>query len=487
MGKWAEGTHRKLRLNEFRIEVVFETPVIFVAKPDNKNGPIKGKDIHYITGSKESYGYTKVQMPDEQTKARNATTQNVHTADDEMASWVTLLSTLQLAESQSRVWDAKKNADKPPRAPIPKPAYELEVGLQSKTRSWDFIPASICKPYATSTICHLVEIISMLGLYWKVFDESVWNLRAEGNGFILTSTTVQGLGVMVVFATTGKSTFEEKRVVPCPAIKKLSFGKVPNIFELDLIFGKKEIVSETLESIGCSTETVKRYEKDHKHIFSVSFEIVGMLAKVYRTRGSNFRYLPNPTSDPWHKKKGTKASWKIASLMELFQKKLLNHIAPEKYEADHEIQKIVADWQTISKLGCEDEEKLDIDAREAIHNAVDSRTAYLKLHQEDVLSVIVAHITKVIDILDDTEDPLNKNDVLANRESTLINQYFDIVRPFVIGEKKSTTDGMGDRNTIWISLVFRMLCWLLLHDFDKADVKIVPSDLYASRMPVYIG
>lgn len=41
------------------------------------------------------------------------------------------------------------------------------------------------------------------------------------------------------------------------------------------------------------------------------------------------------------------------------------------------------------------------------------------------------------------------------------------------------------RNTIWISLVFRMLCWLLLHDFDKADVKIVPSELKGSRMPIF--
>ena len=43
------------------------------------------------------------------------------------------------------------------------------------------------------------------------------------------------------------------------------------------------------------------------------------------------------------------------------------------------------------------------------------------------------------------------------------------------------------RNTIWISLIFRMFCWLLLHDFDKADAKIVPSDLKGSRMPIFIS
>jgi hypothetical protein len=60
MGLWAGGTHRKLRMHEFRIEVVFETPVIFVAPPTNTRGPIKGKDIYYIDGTPESYKNTQV-------------------------------------------------------------------------------------------------------------------------------------------------------------------------------------------------------------------------------------------------------------------------------------------------------------------------------------------------------------------------------------------------------------------------------------------
>lgn len=481
--------------------MVFETPVIFVAKPDNENGPIKGKAIHYIKGTETSYGLTRVQMPEVQSKTLSATTLGVHSADDEIASWVTLLETLQHAEFQSREWDARKSLLSPPRVPthtIKAPEYELEVGLQSKTRSWDFIPASISKPYANTTICHLVEIISMLGLYWKVFDESVWNLRAEGNGFILTSTIVQGLGIMVVFAKTGKSTFGERRIIPCPAIKKLSFGIVPNIYsktshqELDLVFGKNERVSETLESIGCSTEMVNRFERDHKHIFSVSFEIIGMLGKVCRTRGSNFRFLPNPTSDPWFKKTGTKAAWNkaawnIANLMRLFQDKLQAHIDTEKYDDDHQIRNIAAHWATISRLGCDKEEDLGIETREAIHDAVDHCTKYiLSLSQEDVLSVLVAHITKVVEILDSVENPFNNNTTLS-REATLIGTYFNVVRPFVMGDKNPVTNEMRDRNTIWITLVFRMLCWLLLHDFDKADVKIVPSALWGSRMPIYIS
>jgi len=41
-------------------------------------------------------------------------------------------------------------------------------------------------------------------------------------------------------------------------------------------------------------------------------------------------------------------------------------------------------------------------------------------------------------------------------------------------------------NRIWCTLVFRMLCWLQLHDFHRKDVQVSKSDVYGSRMPVYI-
>lgn len=125
MGLWAKGTHRKLRFQEFRIEVVFETPVIFTAHPENKRGPIHGREIHYIDGSDDSYKNTRVLGPQAQEKIEAEATARVHTADDERASWVTLLSTLQLKESSSRKWDldSRKNSppprDQKPYKPIP--------------------------------------------------------------------------------------------------------------------------------------------------------------------------------------------------------------------------------------------------------------------------------------------------------------------------------------------------------------------------------
>jgi hypothetical protein len=243
----------------------------------------------------------------------------------------------------------------------------------------------------------------------------------------------------------------------------------------------------------------------------VAFEIIGMLGKVFRIRGSNFRMLPNPTSDSWLKKIGAKASWKITKLMEIFQIKLQDLIEEEEInslEKGNKILHIAMQCQLISDWNCTDEANLSIGARETIHDAIDDVTEYLlTLSQLQVLSVLVAHITKVVDVLDDPNSPLNTI-VLANKEDALLSYYFTVIRRFVIGDRDPKENGQElnfkgeilsasekgqrrsereQRNTIWIALTFRMLCWLLLHDFDKSDVKIVPSDLKGSRMPVYIG
>ncbi|QSZ28913.1 hypothetical protein DSL72_003419 [Monilinia vaccinii-corymbosi] len=487
MGPWNKGTHRKLNMKEFRVEVVFETPVIFIASPTNIRGPIMDKPIFYLDGSKKSCDETMVLEPDEQVKMDKEAVQRVHTADDERASWVTLLSNLQKKERDSRVWDLGRRLLRAPmgaNALIKAPTYELAVGLQVKTRSWDFVPPSITRPYATSAICHLVEMMALMGMYWKVFDQIQWNLRAEGNGFILTSTTVHGLGVMVTFAVTGRSKFEENRVIPSGHIKDLCFGTVPNIFEedsylkedpesqsLSLKFGSQEDVELTLESLG------------------FSFEIIGMLGKVVRLRGSSFRMIPNPTQDHWLKKTGKKPAWTITKLMAVFQEKLVglseHESDAEKYTKKQKISMITERWQEIMALGCIDEYNLSIEAREKIHDALDGMTDFLlETRQADVLEVLVAHLDEVTQVLVVTNSPLNSI-VSAHKEEPLLDYYFDTILPKVVGT--AVGPEKEKRRLIWVCLMFRMLCWFLLHDWSKDDKCGVPPDLKGSRMPVFIG
>jgi hypothetical protein len=60
----------------------------------------------------------------------------------------------------------------------------------------------------------------------------------------------------------------------------------------------------------------------------------------------------------------------------------------------------------------------------------------------------------------------------------------DIRKPLMGNDVQTQVEQAHD---IWCTLVFRMLCWLLLHDFHKKDVQISKSELLGSRLPVYIA
>lgn len=61
----------------------------------------------------------------------------------------------------------------------------------------------------------------------------------------------------------------------------------------------------------------------------------------------------------------------------------------------------------------------------------------------------------------------------------------------VDGDRQPRRSPLADEpvshDDIWCTLVFRMVCWLMLHDFNKEDVQASKSELLGSRMPVYIA
>lgn len=230
----------------------------------------------------------------------------------------------------------------------------------------------------------------------------------------------------------------------------------------------------------------------------VTFEIMGMIGKVVSIRGSSFRMIPNPTPDRWLKSNGAKASWKITKLMVAFQSKVKDFAARKlvPYDAFHPVSMILSRWAHIQSQGQVDESKMDIEVREAIHNAIDRQTEFLlEGKQSDVLKVLSWHVREVSEALADPNNTLNKIHQVP-KEAKLMEYYFDHIRPKIINghkddssllnEETSDLDG-NRRNEIWLSLIFRMLCWLMIHDWNKDDVCIVPSNLKGSRMPVFIG
>ncbi len=292
MGKWHKSKKRKFKTTELRFEVQFETPVIFVCAPTNTKGPIKNKPIHFVNGTKQSLEQTRALLPTEEEAQRQSLQRGeVHTADNERASWVMLLSQLQSMEKESQEWQLEHSKKGPPHSLplVDFQSHTLAVAVQAKKRSWDTMPSSVKKPYATTAMCHLLEIAAMMGIHWKEFDRTRDRYRAEGNGYILTGTNVPELGVMFTLQICGKSRFEDNRVIPVDEVKELCCGFVSTLFQHDakdrrriefpnedpkdlsfLQLGSMDEIAETMVLIECNTDTANCFRSNdtkHGHLF----------------------------------------------------------------------------------------------------------------------------------------------------------------------------------------------------------------------------
>ena len=319
IGKWSAFRFRRMRWSEFRFEVTFEAPVIFVAPPTNKKGPLGAHDsvpIIYMDGSQDNLQYTA--SPQELDKERNKVIehkgrfQDVHTADNEQATWLDLLTAIHRMEDESRAWQKKilgYNA-----SPYNEPPHEIVVCMQKKKRSWDSMPSDLSKPYATTTISHLVEFTAMLGIYWKEFDLTNNQYRAQGNGFIINGSYVGSLGVVFTIQKQGSTWFQNNRVAPNNAVKELCFGLAPTIFPRGgkvyadepkdtgtLQLGSLEEIADTLVVFGCNNKTVNHFrgtsakKARHAHLFASKFLLTSteLRGEKLTQRSSSFR-------NPWH-------------------------------------------------------------------------------------------------------------------------------------------------------------------------------------------
>jgi len=292
MGPWHLTVRRIWRPTKLRFEVQFDTPVIFVSPPVNKRGPLHNTAIHYMDGTAVSMKATRVLSLDAEEQMRTEYARA--TPDNSIATWFILISHIHAMEKASWEWwrlhynEHYDDSFHPGSVGHFAKGSSLCVGLQAKRRSWDDIPGGVKKPYATTTISHMIEIAAMMGIYWKVFDRSTDRYRAEGNGYLLTGTQTDDLGLMFNFQLTGGHRFQENRVIPVHEVKELCCGFVSTIFRLDidsrrlgmlkedpqdldlLKLGSFNEIAESLALIGCNAITVgyiRNLEAKHGHLF----------------------------------------------------------------------------------------------------------------------------------------------------------------------------------------------------------------------------
>jgi hypothetical protein len=200
--------------------------------------------------------------------------------------------------------------------------------------------------------------------------------------------------------------------------------------------------------------------------------------------------LPNPTADRWlayasqDNPMGSVIDW--TSALEAFEANIGNFcdLTPQ-IDLDPQIQAILTEAGKIKHVL---KKVYDIDMREAIHDGLDRTTEYLQDRSQvtpfDIVAVVTSHITAIIMASEGIQSTIN---VSTDPTSKLIGYYFTKILPEVQDSKVLLEVAKTKRGTIWFTLMFRMICWFILHDFDEMDVNLMPSDMKGSRMPVFIG
>ncbi|KAH8880991.1 hypothetical protein GQ53DRAFT_889219 [Thozetella sp. PMI_491] len=557
IGGWAQWRHRRLRWSEFRFEVQFSVPIIFVARPENKLAPLdiaEGGAILHVDGTDDSLDNTHIPKEMFEPKQANDSSKHnhlrgLHTAKNEEATWLALLAAIQRMERESYSWQDQQlkeprntpgistSVSKLDSANQSKATHarSLVVCMQRKPMSWDSMPDGVIKPYAITTISHLVEFTAMLGIYWKEFNLNEHRYRAQGNGFNLEGSYIESLGVTFTFQKTAPTWFMENRVVPSHDMKELCFGLAPTIFRRHdeelyadepmgdgtLRLGSMAEIADTLAVFGCNTTTVDYFRKAsestrHGHIFPVPFEILGMIGIVFQVEDTIFRMLPNPTVFTW-----TTTELSLIAMLRDFRGFFESLQLKKDNSLDQAhvslLDKILVGMQTFDN---ENKDRLksykngavafDIDILRALHHSIKFCDAYLSdpKRKRFVRSVLRAHIQEVLALANTTGyaeemDSINV-DSLPHK---LVEDYWLQLRPGVSKavlrwEKSLTNQGPvseAQRPTsnsgadpeqvfqgIWGVLVIRMLCWLLLHDFHPKDLQISKSGVFNSRRPVFI-
>lgn len=491
IGKWAQFARRQMLWSEFRFEVQFAVPVIFVAPPSNTRGPL-GRDedrkIIQLDGSAGNHEYIPTQLElDSQNEQKGR--QLVHTADNEKATWCELLTTIYTMEEASRKWQEKISNQRHKKSGPPQGSLSTDVEsdesksdaltlkdsslvvcMQRKQRTWDSMPEGIKKPYATTTISHLVEIAAMLGIHWKQFDLNNDRYRAQGNGLVLYGSYVDHLGITFTFQKQGKSFFERDRVIPNNDVKRFCFGMAPTIFQREnaskaadeppdigtLQMGSLEEIAQTLQLFGCHINAVNTFRansKDarHSHVFPVPFEVLGMVGEMIYIPNTVFRMLPNPTVFRWDP-----TTFSLPAMMDCFHSQL-EDLAKEYFVSKSQQILRLLNWLRNRRVPLVRTSTLRLDAikedgndaslfdeLDCLRKGIALCDGYLKKRASMMLKVLRVHIQEVLQVLNEgdaeatpssprTETGLaTMHDIdsafYKDREDLLIRLYFESIR-----------------------------------------------------------
>ncbi|KAF2427219.1 hypothetical protein EJ08DRAFT_358171 [Tothia fuscella] len=126
---------------------------------------------------------------------------------------------------------------------------------------------------------------------------------------------------------------------------------------------------------------------------------------------------------------------------------------------------------------------------EMLHHAWDQATAFLSAHQITCRAVLGIHLDAMLDSWQDIlrvqpANQLRDLEIASAAQRQLMKIYFGVCRKAAIASLTHLDPLLVEK--IWISLLFRGICWHALHNFDDRVVAVPPQYLN-SNLPIYIS
>lgn len=265
--------------------------------------------------------------------------------------------------------------------------------------------------------------------------------------------------------------------------------------------------------------------------------MLGMIGVIFHAENTAFRMLPNPTVFPWDTR-----SFSLRDILSVYTSALRDVAQVDLRLTREPVATIAKIASSVGMQFREDEQRQAMSNQEAHYSretiaglraALTECNAHLAT--PDALPLVECvfrvHIEVVLEFLNDgchdgdgqgailaatsalrppretrgSTSPLATNQdetppqrlKLADLDSAspkqrhviLVQLYIWYVRVKVVqtvGELRCETD-VETINNVWCIIVFRMLFWLLLHDFHSNDIQLPKSGLFENRLPVYIS
>lgn len=261
MGLWAKLTRRRFRWGEIRFETLYSTP---------RFGLFPYTPGHILSHEVEQSGaLTPHFLLDGSPAAMRSTfcdptPKTYHS--NELVSWIKLIEALHynsrrtlelIGYSDSQITLSPFTAKQVFVAALGNQKYLIH-DMRIEERSWDFVSPEVVRPLAVVSISDIAIMARRLGMLWKQFDPLEGNMRAEGNGFTITSTLVRSMGIVLQIGVNDPlpDEYDKEQIhelyIPSEAADKMGFGIVPGQAGLnipDFKLGTEAQVLATLREI----------------------------------------------------------------------------------------------------------------------------------------------------------------------------------------------------------------------------------------------